>query len=563
MPYALESRKNDCRNCYKCIRGCPVKSISFGDNNQASIIHDDCILCGHCFLLCPQECKEIRDDISKAKALIKSGKKVIVSLAPSYVSGYINCSFENIKKSLLQLGFYDVEETAIGATIVKQIYDEMVAKGDRDVIISTCCHSVNLLVQKHYPDLIPCLADVLSPMLAHARDIKLRYPDSYVVFIGPCIAKKDEADQDKNHYVDCVLTYLELDRWLKEDDIVLEEDGGTKMLEKSKARLFPTTGGILNTMEKNSPDYQYLAVDGTFNVMAALEDIREGKVHKCFIEMSSCPGSCINGPAVATSARSLLAGYIKVHNASGKQDFSVTSTKYDDIAVKFRSTGVSKARPSDLDIQKELVDMGKYTKKDELNCGSCGYDTCREKAIAILEGKAIKEMCLPFLMQKAQSFSDKVIFNTPNGLMALDENLNIQLINPAMRQIVGVAHAREVIGKNVSTILDPSIFAMALTGEKIHARRDYLSEYDKYVEETVVFDEKYRVLISIFRDVTQEQKKILKKEETVNKSVDITNAVIEKNMRVVQEIASLLGESAAETKIALSSLKDTLKNDGE
>lgn len=562
MIYALESRKNDCRNCYKCIRGCPVKSISFSDN-QASIIHDDCVLCGHCFLLCPQSCKEIRNDVNKVKTLLRSGKKVIVSLAPSYVSAYLNVSFDELRENLIKLGFYDVEETAIGATIVKKVYDEMVNSNDRDVIISTCCHSINLLIQKHYPDLIPCLADVLSPMLAHGKDIKERYPDAYVVFIGPCIAKKDEVDSDKNHFVDAVLTFIELNEWLKGERLELTEDGGTKELTKSKARLFPTTGGILNTMEKSNPDYDYLAIDGMANVMEALEDIRQGKVHRCFIEMSACAGSCINGPAIEGNARSLLTGYLKVHKVAGKEDFNVKNNGYKDIVTKFSSTGVSKARPSDIDIQKELLEMGKYTKQDELNCGSCGYDSCRDKAIAILEGKAVKEMCLPFLMQKAQSFSDKVIFNVPNGLMALDENLNIQLINPAMRKIVGVTHAREVIGKNVSTILDPGMFAMALAGEQIHNRREYLSEYDKYVEATVVFDEKYHVIISIFRDISDEQKKVLKKEEFVNKSVDIADAVIEKNMRVVQEIASLLGESAAETKIALSSLKDTIKNDGE
>ena len=223
MVYALGTKKNDCKNCYKCIRSCPTKSISFVDN-QASIIKDDCVLCGKCYLSCPQGAKEIRNDVSKVKDLINSGKKVIVSLAPSFLANYRNSSIRTMKEALKKLGFYDVEETAIGATIVKRAYDEMLNNDDRDIIISSCCHSVNLMIQKHYPECLPYLADVLSPMLAHGKDIKERYKDAYVVFIGPCIAKKDEVDISKDNYVDVALTFIELDKMLQEANIMIENE---------------------------------------------------------------------------------------------------------------------------------------------------------------------------------------------------------------------------------------------------------------------------------------------------------------------------------------------------
>ena len=218
--YALVSNTSNCKNCYKCIRSCPVKSISFIDN-RAKIINQDCILCGTCHLVCPQEVKIVRDDIDDVKKLIQNNERVIVSLAPSFVAEYKNSSFKNLKEALLKLGFYDVEETAIGATIVKKAYDEMLDE-NHDVIISSCCHAINLLIQKHYPEASKYLANVLSPMLAHGKDIKERYgKDTKVVFLGPCIAKKDEADRNRE-YVDEVLTYPEINRWFAQEGIKVE-----------------------------------------------------------------------------------------------------------------------------------------------------------------------------------------------------------------------------------------------------------------------------------------------------------------------------------------------------
>ncbi|MGN1294963.1 MAG: [Fe-Fe] hydrogenase large subunit C-terminal domain-containing protein [Bacilli bacterium] len=560
MVYALGTKKNDCKNCYKCIRSCPTKAISFVDN-QASIVKDDCILCGKCYLSCPQNAKEIRSDIAIVKDLIKSGKKVIVSLAPSFLANYRHASIRTMKEALKKLGFYDVEETAIGATIVKKAYDEMLKKDDRDIIISSCCHSVNLMIQKHYPECLPYLADVLSPMLAHGKDIKSRHNDAYVVFIGPCIAKKDEVYINKEKFVDAALTFIELDKMLNEADIVIEEEQDKKITEKSKARLFPTEGGILKTMECEAKDYEYISLSGITAVKNALESIVNGGVHKCFIEMSMCTASCIHGPALSRNYDETIQGYINVAKHAGKEDFEVADIAYFDIKKSFEKKYLFKAVPSDEDIKNVLNEMGKKNKQAELNCGSCGYKTCRDKAIAILQGRAVKEMCLPYLMEKSQSFANNIVYNTPNALMVLDENLNVQLMNRAMCSLIGIKNKDYILGGNVTSILDPSSFYDALEGKIIHGKKEYLAEYDKYVETTIVYDEQFHILISIMRDISSEQKESLRKNEVVNRTIEITDEVIEKNMRTVQEIANLLGESAAATKVALLSLKETLKDD--
>lgn len=562
MEHCLTSRRNDCKNCYKCIRHCPTKSISF-INNQASIIFDECVLCGHCFINCPQQTKVIRNDVDKVKELISKQKKVYVSLAPSFVANYPLSSINTMRIALKKLGFYDVEETAIGATIVKKTYDEMCEKHLKDIIISSCCHSVNLLIQKHYPKCLPYLADVLSPMLAHARDIKERDKDAYVVFIGPCIAKKDEADKN-DKYVDAALTYLELTRWLKETNIEIEAEQDTRLIEESKARLFPTSGGILKSMECKANDYQYIVVDGMDNVINALKNIEENKIHNCFIEMSACNGSCINGPAIDSENHKYIEALLNVNRSAGKKDFNTKLYTYKDIQKSFYEINIPHNNPSETEIIEVLQEMGKTDKGKELNCGSCGYNTCRDKAKAILAGKAIKEMCLPYLMEKAQSFSDNIINNTPNGLMVLDESLNVQLMNKAMCSILLIPNNLIAIGKNVTTILSPENYAEALCGNiSSRKKKQYLAEYNKYVEETIVYDPKFHIIISIMRDITEQEIKAQERDELVRKSMAIANKVIDKNMRSVQEIASLLGETAAETKVALSSLKDTFKDDSK
>lgn len=558
MADCLTLKKSNCKNCYKCIRYCPVKSIKFS-GNQARIIGNECILCGHCFVVCPQNAKEIVDDTEKVKVLIQSGDPVYVSLAPSFIANYDGIGIKAMTEALKKLGFYAVEETAIGATIVKTEYENMMREKSRDVIISSCCHTVNLLIQKYFPRELMYLADVLSPMQAHAMDIKKRNPNAKVVFIGPCLSKKDEA-QAYDGYVDVVMTFEELTKWFNQEGITIEK--ATDKNEESRARFFPTTGGILKTMADNVAGYEYLAIDGVENCIAVLKELEEGRIHNCFIEMSACFGSCVGGPVMEKFHRSPVKDYLAVANYAGKKDFPIT--KHDNIELRKSFSVIDRraAIPSEEEIAAIMRQMGKYKPSDELNCGSCGYNSCREKAIAVYQGKAEVSMCLPYLKDKAESFSDNIVNNTPNGLIVLNEDLEVQQINKAARKIMNINSASDVLGDQIVRILDPKDFMEVLkTGKAVRDRRTYLAEYNKHVEETIIFDKEYRILICILRDVTDVEIVRTKKENIETQTVEIADKVIDKQMRVVQEIASLLGETVAETKTALYKLKESISDE--
>ena len=559
MPNCLTLKKSNCKNCYKCIRHCPVKAIRFS-GNQAHIIGNECILCGQCFVVCPQNAKQIVDETEKVKVFLQSGDPVVVSLAPSFVANYEGVGINAMRDALQKLGFYEVEETAIGATIVKNEYERMLKEDERDIIITSCCHSINLLIQKYFPAELEYLADVVSPMQAHCMDIKKRFPKAKTVFIGPCVAKKDEAE----HYegiVDAVLTFEELTNWLKEENIELKTDMDSN--EESRARFFPTTGGILKTMAQDAPGYTYMALDGIENCVDALKDIESGKIHKCFIEMSACVGSCIGGPVMEKYHRSApIKDYITIANYAGNKDFDVVQPDNMELKKQFTYIEHRLQQPSETEIYNVLRQMGKFKPSDELNCGSCGYNTCREKAIAICQGKAEISMCLPFLKDKAESFSDTIVKNTPNGLIVLNEELEVQQINEAARNIMNIRSSTDVLGDLVVRIMDPKDFVeVRTTGRDIRNKKVYLAEYKRYIEQSVVYDKDSHLLIGIMRDITDEQNEREKKESISRQTVEVADKVVDKQMRIVQEIASLLGETAAETKIALAKLKESIQDE--
>ena len=554
----LTLKKSNCKNCYKCIRNCPVKAIRFS-GNQAHIIGNECILCGQCFVVCPQNAKEIVNEVEKVKVFLQSGVPVVVSLAPSFIANYDGAGIDAMRVALKKLGFYDVEETAVGATIVKNEYERMLKEEEHDIIISSCCHSINLLIQKHYPAALEYLADVMSPMQAHCQDIKSRIPNAKTVFVGPCVAKKDEAEYYEG-IVDAVLTFEELTEWLKEEKIELETVTDTN--ENSRARFFPTTGGVLKTMNEVN-GYTYVAIDGVENCIQVLKDIEKGKIHNCFIEMSACVGSCVGGPVIEKYHHtSNIKDYIEVANYAGKKDFEVSQPKAVELKKTFAYIEQRNATPSEIEINNILRQMGKFKPAHELNCGSCGYNTCREKAIAIIQGKAEISMCLPYLKDKAESFSDTIVNNSPNGLIVLNEQLEVQQINDSARRMMNIRSASDVLGDQVIRILDPTVFMTVMsTGRNVRDQRVYLAEYNRYIEQTVVHDKDSHLLITIMRDVTDEEKEREKKESISRQTVEVADKVVDKQMRIVQEIASLLGETAAETKIALAKLKESIQDE--
>ncbi|MCL2852117.1 MAG: PAS domain-containing protein [Defluviitaleaceae bacterium] len=554
----LKLHEADCRNCYKCIRHCEVKAISF-NSNRAKIVHDECVLCGQCFIVCPQNAKVIRDDLPVVKEMISGDAPVYASIAPSFAANYPGVSADALRAALIKLGFADAGETAVGATIVKNYYDEMLDTEAQPILISSCCHTVNMLIRRYYPAALPYLAKIQSPMQAHCALLKRENPGAKTVFIGPCISKKEEGDRYPG-IVDCVLTFAELSKWLAEEGITL--DAGSAESPGGKARLFPIVGGIIRSMRADNKNYRYLVVDGIDQCIAALKDISKGGTDRCFIEMSACKGSCVGGPGMDHVNTTPVKSYIAVDKIAGSDDFLVDMPEAGLLEKDIFAKSINASKPGSKALEEALRKMGKDKPSDELNCGSCGYETCREKAAAIISGKADLSMCLPYLMEKAQSFSDTIINNTPDGVIVLNEAMEIQQINSAACSILNVRNQDDVLGMNVVCVLDPSLFAEVIASRhNVYERKICLAEYTRHVVMTVIYDKSYNIVICVMRDVTETEEEREYKKDRDRKTVEITDKVIEKQMRTVQEIASLLGETTAETKIALTKLKETLHNE--
>jgi iron only hydrogenase large subunit-like protein/uncharacterized Fe-S cluster-containing protein len=557
----LSLKENNCKDCYKCIRTCSVKAISFADN-RARILPDECILCGSCFVVCPQKAKQVRSDTRKVKDAVAAGRRVVCSLAPSFVADFNASDIESMAAALKKLGFADVQETAVGAQLVSDQYAELMKEHRQSILISSCCPSINLLVQKYYPDMLPYLAKVLTPAQAHCKLMKQRDPECYTVFIGPCIAKKDEADHSP--FMDAALTYDELHVWMEECGVRPEsgspESDPAEAEEGKRARFYPATGGILKATEK-VPGYRRMAIDGVDNCRMAFSELQQGKFSDVFIEMSACEGSCINGPCIREHRARRVSGALRVDAYAGDGRFAVKDAP-EDMSRSFSFLGGRTVTFGNEAVHAMLLKMGKTSPEKELNCGSCGYATCRDKAVAILQGKAEIGMCLPFLKEKAESFSDTIINNTPNAVLVMDESLNVQQINRAAVKLLRLTSEADILHENVVRVLNPDPYRAVVTAARNSVGTcRYLAEYQLYVEETILYDRQYHLVIAIMRDVTERENMRGVNDELRHKTVETADRVIDKQMRVVQEIASLLGETTAETKLALSNLKDAMNRE--
>ena len=555
MEEILRLKKSNCKNCHKCIRYCPVKAIRFSAG-QAHVVENECILCGQCFSVCPQNAKLISSDLEKVQVMLAS-EPVYASVAPSFAASFPGVGIDALEQALVKLGFRGAEETAVGAAIVTKEYERILREEKPNVLISSCCTSVNLLMRKHYPDTLFALAPVMSPAQAHGAYIKHHHPGAKVVFIGPCIAKKQEAvDSDQ---LDAVLSFEELNQWLQAAQIVVEPCADTR--PGGKTRQFPTTGGVMNSMEKD-PDYTYLAVDGIEKCAAVLEEIRAGALHRCFVELSACQGSCAGGPLLGRHPSGPAQNTANILHYSTQDEFPVEQREAGAYHCNFAPIERIAKQPSQQLIDQMLVRMGKQDPETRLNCGSCGYNSCQEKAVAIIQGKADLSMCLPYMMEKAQGFSDAVVNNSPNAILVLNEDLEVQKINPVACRLFRVRDEKDVLGEAVDRLMDDTVFrTVRQTRRNRTNEREYLSEYGCYVDRTVLFNGDSHLFICMMRDVTGEVERLEKKLETRLQAVAIADDVAKKQLKIVQDIASLLGETAADTLIAIDRLKETISDD--
>lgn len=566
----IDFKDAKCRHCYKCVRHCAVKAISVRDE-QARIMVDHCINCGRCLEVCPQNAKTFASDLDRVKGYLRRGCRTVISIAPSYAGVLEFDRPGQVVDALQRLGFAEVRETAEGAALVTNEYKKLVREGKMPNIITTCCPSVNDLIEKYYPDSANLMAPVVSPMIAHGRYIKKIYgPDAKVVFLGPCIAKKQEAEGDDRvtGAVDAILTFEELALWLKEEEIDLRscEEKPMGNPDPRINRLYPVSGGVIQSVitEEEADGYHKVFVDGLENCMEMLECLRRGELDHCFIEANVCEGGCAKGPASAHWNTSYVKTKVKIENGvSYKAARNLPDMGTEELAKKFGNRGLDDRMPTGEQIRRILMSTGKYSKEDELNCGACGYSTCREKAVAVFQGKAEVTMCMPYALTRAESMSNVVMDMTPNMIFIIGNDMRILDCNKKGQELLGVGHDEAVQRYIFEFIEAEDIETALITREPVFHKKIRLDQGRIVAEETIVYIADLDAVLVLFQDVTREEKI---KEQHYNlkvETVEMAQKVIEKQMMVAQEIAGLLGETTAETKVTLTKLRDSILNEEE
>ena len=563
-------KKANCKNCYKCIKVCPVKSIKV-ENAQAKIIDNACILCGKCLSECPQNAKTLSSSLETVKGYLNAGEKVVLSLAPSYPGSFDYGTPGQLVAAIKKLGFYAVSETSEGAAYVTAEYDRLIHENTMKNIVTTCCPTVNRLVEYYYPELVDSLAPVVSPMLAHARLLKQNLGKNVrVVFAGPCISKKDEA-RDVRHPndVDAVLTFAALEQWLCEKKIRIEECEEASFLNASSkiVRMYPITNGILESLRAHgaSDQYHMLSVDGVEECKELFEAMKRGELEHCFVEVNACKGSCVNGPVAAQNHKDRFTSAIRVEKyARSDADSYPVLTENLPLTKKFMDRSPHEAVPDESIIRMILSKIGKESPEQERNCGACGYASCRDKAVAVYQNRAELTMCMPYMRERAESLSNYVLSETPNITIIVDSDLNIIEFNTAAELCFKVSR-REALEKGLYELIDVSDFQtvfetkQSITDKKVHYR-----EYNVTTLQSIIYIEKENIVMGIFKDITEEEKILETRYRMRTEAMEMAQKVIDKQMVAAQQIASLLGETTAETKVTLTKLKNmSVFDDGD
>ena len=561
---------NNCRDCYRCVRHCPVKAIQIKDAH-AEIVYERCTFCGTCVNECPNSVKVIRDDTDKVRMAFLSKRKVIVSLAPSYVSEFMGYE-DNFVRALYRLGFDAVSETAIGAALVSRALDMYMEDHVNAPFISTACPSVVQLVRKYFPESIDALAPVPSPLQTHSAYLRRLYGnDIVIVFIGPCVAKKIEADEHPG-YPDISLTFREVRQWIEEENIDLKNmDTGIPVdfvpAKAGKAGIYPIENGQIETSgiwENRFIEQSALSVSGVTRVMSSLS----GTHSNDFLEALNCDGGCINGPGTlhedsAVIRKKAVAAHVMERLSEpdifgGDEEFAreVYEKGYGILggAAAPAPAAVSDPRHTEEEIKEALAKLGKTKPDDELNCGGCGYRSCRDMARAMLDGLAEPEMCVTKMRKDAETKVDILLSTIPHGVVIVDSELAIADCNRRFVKIfedypdefLDAEGLRSFRGSPVSMFVP---FADKFRDQFFMSKpQQYRFRHGGKIYRITFFLVENRALLgAMFEDITTPS---VRREAVVEKAEE----VIMRSMTTVQQIASLLGDNAAETEIALNAL---------
>ena len=558
----LYTETTECRDCYKCLRQCAVKAIHIRDGH-ANIASDLCVGCGHCVEICPVGAKKVRDDIGRVRLLLKMKKKVIVSLAPSYVTEFKGIPKETLVGALKQLGFYGVSETALGAQEVSAAVSGMMDDTAKRVHISSACPTVVEIVKKYYPQYAGLVTDLLSPVLAHTKLLRQQYGDDIaIVFIGPCISKKLEADSHRD-LLDVALSFEEFRRWLQEEGIDLAvncENSNNSFIpyDAEEGAIYPVDGGMIAGIKANCEvnDNHFMAFSGMDNIRRILDDITDINADKpVFIELLACEGGCVNGP-MSASRTGTIVKRIDVLNSAHYPDNNKARIPSVDVTTTWDIEKIVQTVYSEDELSGALEKVGKFTREDEMNCGGCGYDSCREFAHALLDDTAEPNMCMGYMRKLAMKKANALIQTMPSGVVIVNKKLRIVESNKRFAQIMGsdtelVYEARPGLEHADLKKIAPFYNYFKSVIDDGAETVDLDIRYKDSILHLSVFSiEAHQLVGGILQDITVPA---VQKERIVNKAKD----VIQKNLETVQKIAYLLGENAADSEVILNSIIDS------
>ncbi|MFA6949434.1 MAG: [Fe-Fe] hydrogenase large subunit C-terminal domain-containing protein [Lentimicrobiaceae bacterium] len=562
------TEKNNCQDCYKCLRQCPVKAIKI-ESGSASVIASECIYCGHCVQVCPVGAKKVRDDFSKLSEALDQGMKVIACLAPSYISEFPGLDPQVLAGALKKLGFWGVSETALGAEIVAEQTSAYIKEKSEGIFISSCCPSVVRLINKHYPQLADYIVPVLSPMQTHSKVLKGLYgPDVQTAFFGPCIAKKGECD-DYPGLTDYALTFSDLHDFLdmnypswelqesEQDNIFIPTQAG-------KGSYFPVDGGMIANMKRQTSmtDASFMSFSGITSVKEVLNNLAEWKTGEpLFLELLICEGGCVKGPcSINSSSVAIKRQRVLKEVNLRKETLLYTGAQVDITFDQKDDNPVNLKQVTEAEIANALKSTGKFTEADELNCGGCGYDSCRDFAIAMLNGKAERLMCVSNNRRVAQDKASVLLKKIPYGVVMVDETLTIIDSNRLFAEILGgeVLELYNSLGKLEGSDLKKVAFfhklfsSVLYSGEEMIERR--IRENGLLLNVSVITLQPHKIVCGIIRNLQDPE---VRKDHVLN----TTRQVIHQNMEIVQKIAFLLGENAAYTESMLNSIVESVDQD--
>ncbi len=563
--FPVYTLQNECHDCYKCVRKCEVKAIRIQDG-RASVIDGKCIACGHCVTACPSGAKRVRYDIDKVKALFVTQKPVYVSLAPSW-AGHYDIKPKKMVAILKRLGFHAVSETALGAQEVSIETARLLNEKDSGLFISSACPVIVDYVKYYKPRFAKYITPIASPALTHAKLLRETYGDDIaVVFIGPCIGKKKEADAHPE-LINAALTFEELNFWIKEEFIEPEEIKTSQedsfVPEKAfEGSIYPIEGGMNETIKRIGVDENtvLMNISGLQVFENSLTGLKPEKLDKkVFIEALSCESGCVNGPCKSTTK----AGISVVSDILAKVKFREEIPKTPKTVVKeeFESNPIEKREFSPEEISEAMLKIGKQKEEDELNCGGCGYQTCRGLAEALILGNAEPSMCVSYMRKIAIKKSAAMIRCMPSAIVMVDKDLNILEANDAFMHMfcgdmyeIFADRAEGLKGAGLDRIVSFSgIFKKMLkTGEDIH--KEHYPDKNKLYDINAFTIEKGEIVGAVITDVTKNE---MDREKIARKAREVIN----KNIAKVQEIACILGEHMVETEILLTSIADDYSSD--